>query len=87
MLPLAMEGTRGQTLTKFNDTPKKDPAEITQWDFFNALKDIAEVNPDLIEYIITYYPPEKIVHIASASLCQRLEQQEKLLYLQGNTGS
>lgn len=55
--------------------------EITKEDCLNALKDIADADPDLIEYIITYYPPELMINI-SPQIWQNLEQLKKSLSLQ-----
>lgn len=58
---------------------KDDPAEIQTEDFMAALEDIAEVAPELIEYVLTYYPPELIFEYVSPEICQHLEALKKSL--------
>lgn len=58
-----------------SDYPSDDE-ELTIADFVGALEDIAEVAPELMEYILTYYPPELMIHMSEAA-CQRLEALKK----------
>lgn len=59
--------------------------EIMIDDVIWALEEILAINPDLIEYIVTYYPPEKILKHLSPDLMEVLNAQLQSVQENSNT--